>query len=441
MVRVIGSNIAALVFVELMSHKQKISFFPYGNLGSGWAGLFTQGLLLDLGQRYFELDFENRRQSEIERFDSSKSQRDFVHLIRDFIEGKGYCLERIKVETFFRGVITNCPLETADLSGVMNKLTWREKCKIISELENRALVSDLDMSFVGYKSFEKPSRNLFLMLMHNHGITFNNLLIFPFADKFDVDLKRVPLQLRRKLWLPVFYPNTILEACKGLKIFKPYRPHFKFANGSSSLLIRNIADRLTRKEVAETQNINLEKDCELSDFLSFKGLEKSFVGLSIDRIAKSLNLPFVMKKKKLRLVWLKFCIKDIDREIDFLSVIDADIPFFRVSSSTKSFNDSYLVLCVETCNENVDSKRIFESLVNMGLVRESSDYSVIKDICADVLDEPTFENQAIFDKMVDHIEQRFCGINFELCNLNYANTTLNAQILTAMKLAQETGIE
>ena len=125
MINIVGSNIAGLIFDQLLRGQNKPSYFlPIGPLGSGWGGVNHQSNLLDLGQRFFELDFENSTDEPIENYETNKSQRNFVHLVRNLIESEGFVLQPIKVEAYFRGSIIKCPLETVDLTEVKKCLGY-----------------------------------------------------------------------------------------------------------------------------------------------------------------------------------------------------------------------------------------------------------------------------------------------------------------------------
>lgn len=441
MLNIVGSNAAALFFLDMVSGKYPILFSKCGQLGSGWAGIVHEKYLLDLGQRYFELDFENRETLSIDKFDADSSQRDFIHIIDKYIRSKGHELERIKVETYFRKSIVACPMETADIRGVASKFSFQEKKQIQSELANRDVASKFEMSRVGYQSFKAEQFDLKNMMMHNHGSTFNKIVLEPFVKKFGVDLGDVPLKLRRKLWLPLFYPDTILQNCAGnISEFEPFRPHFRIKGKSTSFFIRDIIDKLRINDSALSRALAPDQNLDYQDVLSNQKLENVFVCGSIESIAKSLGVKIAIKKKKIRVVWLETNNNDVLRHIDYLSVIDGDIPFLRLSSSSMSDNLMKQVLCVETFDQKTSAEDLIIYIKEMGIIKNKAVVKKIKELTAPVIDEPTFESLMSFDNAVKTLKQMHPNINFELSNLNFSNSTLNAQLLTAMKTELELGL-
>ena len=77
----------------------------------------------------------------------------------------------------------------------------------------------------------------------------------------------------------------------------------------------------------------------------------------------------------------------------------------------------------------------------MRLVKDGAKSRLIRDLSAPVIDEPSFENDTNFRNAATRIQESYPSIDFRLSNLNFANTTLNAQILTAMRVAKDLGIE
>ena len=441
MLNVIGSNAAMLFFLDMVSAKTPVSVFKSGQLGSGWAGIQHENYLLDLGQRYFELDFENREELSIEKFSAHSSQRDFIHLINNYIRSKGHELKRVRVETYFRKSIVACPMESADLRGVVEKFSFQEKKQIQKELANRDVTSKFEMSKVGYQSFTADQYSLKDMMEHNHGSTFNKIVLEPFQRKFGVDLSNVPLKNRRKLWLPLFYPDTISQCCaEEISKFKPFRPHFRIKGKSTSFFIRDIIDNLVMSKSALSKALAPEQNFNYQDVLVRKKLRHAFVGGSIEAIARSSGINIKLKKKKIRVVWLEINGDDILRHIDYLSVIDEELPFFRLSSSSMSCHPKKHILCVETFDQTTSVEIFVTHIKEMGLIRNKAIAKKLKELSAPVIDEPTFESLLSFDNAVKALQRRYPNVNFELSNLNYSNSTLNAQLLTAMKTVKELGL-
>ena len=117
-----------------------------------------------------------------------------------------------------------------------------------------------DMSTYGYSSHAAAMPNLHDMLLHNHGTTFNDLVIFPFTDKFQIPLEQVPTRLRRKVWAPIFYSRTILSHLDGAPDFFPSRRHFKIKSQSTSKLIQSLIEAHTKSGRQAVEKFNIKQD-------------------------------------------------------------------------------------------------------------------------------------------------------------------------------------
>ena len=443
MINVVGSNISGLIFLSMLTDNNKeCKFFINGSLGSGWGGLRRDGQLLDLGQRFFELDFENSTKEPLQNFKLGKGHRNFVHLVKNFINVEGHSLEKIKVEAYFRGKIIKCPLETVDLKGLISSFSDKEIIAIKNELESFPSKHPAqEMSEVGYESSKHQDKNLGEMLTVNHGKTFNKLAIYPFMSKFNIDLSSVPLSLRRKLWCPVFYKKTILESIEGIPSFVPSRDHFRIKQNSTSAMIDCLSQRLRKNlyQLGSVPNIS-------SNLISFENgttlpTDKVLMASSASSLAQMLDIKDNIKRRKLRLIWIKLNVVSVLREIDYLSVIDERYQFFRVSSSSHSDEEDKIIYCVETLNLTVGGERIINDLKDMGLIDEKETPVIFSDINAPVIDEPTFENRTVFNQTVEKIRIAAPNLDLTLSHLHFGQNSFNDQVLQGMKMVRDFEIE
>jgi hypothetical protein len=436
MLTIIGSNISALVLAnKLLEEDIEFEFRASGNLGSGWAGIETEYGLLDLGQRYFELEFEGAKELPISDYRKAGSHRDFVHFVKDYIQ-KNHELSDIRVQTYFRGNIINCPLETVDLSDCFSLLSDSEKKQIHSEILACHEDQALDFESIHSSSADLSSLALRDLLDENHGKTFNRLIIEPFLNKFGVETRNVPAHLRRKIWCPLFYKKTLIEACNNKFSFKSRRAHCSIRGASNSSLVRNLSERLQNSKAyhsvldSEDYFVNyMQQDMKHKP-------DKIVFATSIDWIASKVGLNLGKEKAVLRVLWFKCDTLSVRKKIDYLSVIDESVPFYRVSSSSCAIDELSTIFCVETNDTECSPSIVKQCLKNIGLVANEKNLQCINDISAK-LEAPTRANCSKHEKMLKNITELAPLVDFGLCGEKFGINTFNDQVLRALLKYEE----
>ena len=88
------------------------------------------------------------------------------------------------------------------------------------------------------------------------------------------------------------------------------------------------------------------------------------------------------------------------QEIDYLSVIDKDIPLTRISTSSWSSDPSCQIYCVETFDKQISAEEAFSQLRVMALIRENTEMNKIADLSAPAMDRPTLKNEKAYNEMI-----------------------------------------
>lgn len=428
MLTIIGSNISSLVLAnQLLECGKDFIFREAENLGSGWSGIETEHGLLDLGQRYFELQFESAELSPLFEYKIGNSHRNFVHHVKNLIEAD-FELEEVKVQAFFRGEIIKCPLETVDLKEFFSLISAAERKEISSEIKLLYYDDQLDFQRLSDKNQVMSRYSLKELLDYNHGNAFNRLIIDPFINKFGISIDQVPHHLRRKLWCPLFFQQTILDACNGRFKFKPKRPHYGLKNSSNSNFVRNLIARLKSSDFycskAESEEYFSKK--LKNDMLNRP--EELVFATSMDWFSSRLNLGFDKEKFSLRAIWFKCETSSVGKHVDYLSIIDANIPFHRLSTSSHSSSKCYTILCVETTNLKISVDEIRSYLASILMIKETLHIKCIKDVSAKI-ESPTFSNELIHKKISKHVIDLAPEADLTLCGEKFGANTFNDQVL------------
>ena len=434
-IKIVGSNISSIVLAcELIDQKIDFEFYPTSrNLGSGWGGLLFDEQILDLGQRYFELEFENTIKRDLGEFEICEGHRDFVHHVRNFIE-KYHPINLAKVETYFKGVILKCPLETVNLEECFKLFSDQEKLQIIEETSEKTYNRDLNFETIKQEGTNETDYNLLKILQNSHSNLLNESLIFPFVSKFGIPLEQVPYGLRRKLWCPLFYRSTVIEAAREELSFEPFRPHFSIINSSTSKLIQTLIKKL-QNSTGWKDDTRAQKYFRNDFYHDLKSYPNLVLATSIDWLSDKLYIKPNKDYFLYRLIWISLHSADVKIDVNYLSVIDQDIPFFRVSGSSNGKKNEK-IFCIELTDKFVDIKRIVSDLKCMNIISKDAKPRLLKDLSVN-LESPTFHNKNVHTKAIAQILDRYPKLNLDLSAAVFGKNTFNDQVLLGLKRLKE----
>ena len=431
MIKIVGSNVSSLVLAcKLLDSEINFSFIPSGPLGSSWAGLPTASGLLDFGQRYFELEFGQTNTTDLRDYNNAVSHQDFVGYVKSYIE-EGFKLSEVKVEAFLRNEIIKCPKQTVDLKEFFSVLTDKEVEEIETDALNTKISEEYDFEALVNNDADISHLDLDEMLTVNHGSRFNELLIFPFTKKFGLDLAKIPANLRRKLWCPVFFNRTIIEASRGTFSFKPKRTHFGFLEHSNSAFVRGLIDKI--KESNRFLREDLARKYFEDDFLNdlTSNTDDLVLGCSVQWLADKLSFKRDMEKFHLRVLWIQIENRFIKRHIDYLSILDDAIPFIRVSTSSACKEANSTIFCFETTNLKVTPETLIGQSKKMNILHNEAEYKFLREVTAKI-EVPSFNNRLAYLEMIESIKAKFPDINLDLCGEIFGRNTLNDQVLNGL---------
>lgn len=429
--KLIIQNISSIIYFDSLKEKSKIDPYLISGAGSGWQGFLYDKNILDLGQRYFELGFENNEEKDLKDYETTASQRDYIHHIKKYFSDNNYALRQVKIEAFYENKIIKCPLETTDLSEIFKLLSSSKKKEIIDEISSLETPDIYNMESIYSKNIDQSQISLEKIYNFNHGKIFNDLIIFPFIKKFNINLDEIPLNLRRKIWAPVFFKKTIIDFLNGNKKFKPYRPHYKIVSKSTSSFISEKINNFNLKTYKDIKSLN-DKHIVFNDNSEIQRT-KTILGLPILKLANYKKNSFITKKNKIRILWFYINKSLILKEIDYLSIIDLKNPILRISTSSYSNDQNKLIYCIETFNMELLYNDIYNLIINMGLIRENIDIELIRDLSADVIEQPTFENRNIFNQALFLVKNNYSEDEISLSVKEFGKNTFNDQFLIGLK--------
>jgi len=227
-VTVLGGTVAGLVTADALARagRRVELHLPARGVGGGFMALRRDGRRLELGVRLLELGYEDDPASvpSLDTYDPGfGGHRPFTPLVRDWVlDLVGDRLVDVPAPALVLDGHRHPDIHfSVDLDGlpvmlgpVRTARVAREAGAAVAELGRRGLELAPDSSV----TLARASRA-------NHGRTFHKALIEPLADKFLPDgAERTLATWRRKVWMPLFWPRTVAEACGSAgPTFRPQR--------------------------------------------------------------------------------------------------------------------------------------------------------------------------------------------------------------------------
>jgi hypothetical protein len=176
----------------------------------------------------------------------------------------------------------------------------------------------------------------------NHGARFHELVIETIAEKILAGgSSSVVAALRRRIWLPLFHPRTIEEACSGALTYRPDRPMHTVEPGGMGTLVQRLLDRI--------RNSNLVKVIDVPALQSIDGnagsvtlsytdgreevAASAIVGVSPEELFVAAAVGYEPSRVRLAMAWVDVDESAVLESPSVLFVADPDVPVFRISES------------------------------------------------------------------------------------------------------------
>ncbi len=384
---ILGGSIASLVAADELSRAGRPVrlLLPRKGVGGGFAPLAKDGRPLERGLRSFELGFEDEgAPPPLEDYVPSEvGHRPYIGLVRAWVEqlAGDELVPLPEPAMLFEGRLRPELHLRVDLRGVDGMLNGRSARVAAEAGAARELLGDGgglldDPEALWATTFTDASRR-------QHGDTFHDTLIAPLVAKIrPTGGDDVPATLRRKVWMPLFWPGTLARAAAGEDPgFAPHRP-FSTLRGGTGRIVELLQERL---EAAP--QVTIERYDALSGIdgapgrvtvVTLDGLGEVVapdlvLGVPAKELHAATGIAHDVPRASSVLQWVAAAEDDLLAAPGFVHVVDADVPAFRISYGTAT--DLGRTICVELSHD-VERERALgaarRSLEACGLLREGA---------------------------------------------------------------------
>lgn len=258
-VEVVGNAIASLIAVDALARAgHTVRWFrPPGPLSGGFQTLQTEGRSLELGMRLIELSYEPGDVAPsgvasvplnpplADYVPGPHGHRRFVGLVESVVrELAGADLFAVEEPScWVRGSIGKDYVVVGDLIDLPQLVSSADLSRIADEA--RLAVRDVGPSGLFARSDQSDliNESLAAVSIRHCGPTLWSRLVEPLVDSI-AGRHDVSAGLHRKVWMPLFHPQTVLEAACGDLHYRPDRPLYSIKGGGMGLILKRLEARV-----------------------------------------------------------------------------------------------------------------------------------------------------------------------------------------------------
>jgi hypothetical protein len=196
--------------------------------------------------------------------------------------------------------------------------------------------------------------------LHQHGPALHERLLAPFTAKIrQGGGDDVVAALRRKLWVPLFWPRTVAEAFGGRPVgFVPERPlSIVHPGGGIGPVVRALLDRVAARVPTEQYDgvRGVRRDGRAVRLTFADGreevAEQPVLAMAAGELFAAAGIDYAPAKVRSVLAWLRVAAADLRALPGFVHVHDADVPAYRVTPGHEDPATGDRVLCVELAHD------------------------------------------------------------------------------------------
>ena len=344
---------------------------------------------------------------------------------------------------FFRGQIVDDLYFTTDLSGLARYLCVEDREIIAAQTEPAGRAGH---DAAGVLATDLGDLTLQAASLANHGERFHRLFIEPVAEKFVAGgTADVLASHRRKVWLPLFWPETLHAAATcAPTTFEPYRPFHTVTGGGVGEIVVALRARLAALGVQIENNGRLMSMTPVGDATDLRfergavRAVRPIIGTGTAETFVAGGADYNVTKAQTALAWVEVPEADLVHAPSVMTVVDADLPISRVSLSDP-VQGGTVVVTVELRHDVEEAEMgtlAIDGLRRMGLVT-GPDVRVLKTAHRASFALPSRANHERHDRARAHLNERGFDCRFVGGTEAFGADTLSEQIIQALIAVEE----
>jgi hypothetical protein len=450
-----GGTYAALVtaWAAAAAGRPVRLLLPERNVGSGFTTLPVDGHELERGARLLELDYGDDPAAvpPLSEYRAGiGGHRRWQPLVRAFLEDLlgDELVEAARPEMFLNGTWADDFYFTTDLTGLRAALTDAQAHAIAAQVRSGSEDGVLRSRAANWRTGGIDVERLTLAEASraNHGGVFHDLAVESVCAKvLPGGSASVLATLRRKVWMPVFWPSTLADAVRGRPLrFAPDRRFHTVRPGGTGAVVARLLARLessplvelvwvaplARVETVHDRVVRIEyadgSAVEATDPVLAHGPDELFAAVGAEY--RPTRVPAV-------LAWLAVDPGDLARDPSVVTIADPAVPAFRVSTADGARGRR--ILCVELTHDRPAASAAdaaLETVSTLGLVASDAldRVEVVKTAAVPSFVTPDAENRSAFCAASAVLRDRLPGATVVGGATAFGADALNEQIVQAL---------
>lgn len=432
---------------------------PAKGVGAGFAPMRKDGRALELGVRLLELHYEGAERDAIpplaDYHPHIGGHRPYTPLIHDWVVERvnGDLVETGRPRMVLDGRVVDDLYFTTDPAALREAVGPQERATFAAEAERAAAVLG-DAGMLGPDhAGELDEISLHDASVASHGPAFHARFAEPYAAKVLAGgTSSVLASLRRKAWVPLFWPRTLAEACNDGELrFHPDRPFHTIAGGGTGRLVDVLLGRLRAHPAVTMRTAGA---LEAVAPANGRGVRMEFsdagtvlasrpvIGNPPAELFAAAGIDYAPEKARTVIVWLEADEADLLWAPALLNVVDPDCPVLRVSSGGEAAAPSRRILTVELAHDSdpqAAQPAVRDALVRFGVLRDGAAPGVVMAAAAPTFALPTAGNVARFTAARTELDE--LGLDADIVGgaADFAADALNEQVVQALRLTEARG--
>ncbi|WP_157519219.1 hypothetical protein [Modestobacter sp. Leaf380] len=424
---------------------------PRTGVGGGFMPRQRGGRSLELGLRALELDYEGTTAPPLASYRvRDGGHRPFVSMIdawvRDLVPPDAL-VELPPARMFLAGRSVPEAFISSDLTGAHRWVPGAVAHRVAAEAAARVADGGAAGWLAPSASAQLAGADLETASIHQHGPTFHRLLMEPFLAKLrPAGGRDVAAELRRKLWVPLFWPVTVAEAFGGERpAFRPHRPAVVVREGGGiGPVVVALLARLRRRGVHVHQHDGVRALAPSGSAVAITLADgtdllatRPVLALSAGELFGALDIDYRPARVRSVIAWVAAREDDVRETPGFVHVVDADVPAYRVTPAPAD-DSGTRVFCVELAHdvaEGAAAEVAAAVVTRLGLVREGTQ---LVDVA--VFAGPTFADPTA-DTLRAHraAAEQLAGLELPAAVLGgalaFGSDTFNEQVVQGLHVA------
>ena len=381
---VVGGSIASLVATDRLARtgRRVELHLPERGVGGGFMPIEAAGRRLDLGARLIELSYDDEvgEPPSLDRYRAGPhGHRPYLALIDDLVRdlaGDDLVTVRPPEVSVDRRRIRDYVLN-GDLSGVAEVVPDGELAAMAEQAAARLEAEGPRGVFDPAREPERWTRTFADVGQAHAGARFHDRFIESLAAKIlPGGSSSVVAALHRKIWLPLFHPLTVWQACTGALAYQPDRSMYSVDGAGMGEVVKRLLDRVTSSEAVQIEQsgalLGLDTDREAGAVtLRFEGGSRTatqpVIGVGAEELFTATGVHFEPDRVVATMVWVDVRDEGVADVPSVLFATEPDLGVFRITENLADRRPGHRTFCCEV-DHRYDDAGAWPDLVRAALV-------------------------------------------------------------------------